>query len=88
VQCGRRHATGKRDPRPQRRKVERPSYEQLVTDLQSMSFVATGRKYGVSDNAVRKWIRRYEYERKAEKSDPPGIPSQTEQAESEQGAAA
>ncbi len=25
-----------------------------------MSFVAIGRKYGVSDNAVRKWIRWYE----------------------------
>ena len=86
VQCGRRHATGKRDPRPQQRKVERPSYAQLVTDLQSMSFVATGRKYGVSDNAVRKWIRRYEYERHTEKSGLPPIHSQTEQAESEQGA--
>ncbi len=28
-----------------------------------MSLVAVGRKYGVSDNAVRKWIRWYEYER-------------------------
>jgi transposase-like protein len=27
-----------------------------------MSFVAVGRKYGVSDNAIRKWIRWYEYE--------------------------
>jgi transposase-like protein len=25
-----------------------------------MSFVAVGRKYGVSDNAVRKWLRWYE----------------------------
>lgn len=25
-----------------------------------MSFLAVGRKYGVSDNAVRKWIRWYE----------------------------
>jgi hypothetical protein len=46
---------------PQTRKVERPSYEQLMADVQSMSFVAIGRKYGVSDNAVRKWIRWYEY---------------------------
>ena len=28
-----------------------------------MSICAVGRKYGVSDNAVRKWIRWYEYER-------------------------
>ncbi len=25
-----------------------------------MSFLAIGRKYGVSDNAIRKWIRWYE----------------------------
>jgi transposase-like protein len=25
-----------------------------------MSFAAVGRKYGVSDNAVRKWLRWYE----------------------------
>jgi hypothetical protein len=43
------------------RKVERPSHEQLMDDVKSMSFVAIGRKYGVSDNAVRKWIRWYEY---------------------------
>jgi transposase-like protein len=50
-------------PRPERRKVERPSFEALMTDIASMSFVAVARKYGVSDNAVRKWIRWYEYER-------------------------
>ncbi len=25
-----------------------------------MGYVAVGRKYGVSDNAVRKWVRFYE----------------------------
>jgi len=25
-----------------------------------MSFLAVGRKHGVSDNAVRKWLRSYE----------------------------
>lgn len=47
-------------PQPHLRKVERPSYEQLMKDLRTMSFCAIGRKYGVSDNAVRKWIRWYE----------------------------
>jgi uncharacterized protein YjcR len=37
-----------------------------MDDVQSMSFVAIGRKYGVSENAVRKWLRWYEYEREAE----------------------
>jgi transposase-like protein len=42
--------------------VPRPSYDQLLSDVQSMSFLAVGRKYGVSDNAVRKWLRYYERE--------------------------
>jgi Zn ribbon nucleic-acid-binding protein len=58
-QCGMRHDRGRRDPKPQTRKVERPPYAQLMSDLQSTSFVAIGRTYGVSDNAVRKWIRWY-----------------------------
>jgi hypothetical protein len=41
------------------RKVERPSKEQLQQDIDTMSWCAIGRKYGVSDNSVRKWARRY-----------------------------
>jgi uncharacterized protein YjcR len=37
--------------------VERPSHEQLLADLRELSFVKVGAKYGVSDNAVRKWLR-------------------------------
>jgi hypothetical protein len=40
-----------------KRKVERPSREELERDLKSMSFCAAGRKYGVTDNAIRKWLR-------------------------------
>jgi hypothetical protein len=47
-------------PQPHLRRVERPSYEQLKDDVRTMSMLAVGRKYGVSDNAVRKWIRWYE----------------------------
>jgi HNH endonuclease len=54
-------------PQPTRRKVERPSYEQLMSDVRSMSLLAIGRKYGVSDNAVRKWIQAYEYQREVER---------------------
>jgi hypothetical protein len=46
------------------RKVPLPSYEQLLADLREMSWVAVGAKYGVSDNAVRKWLRRYARERR------------------------
>jgi hypothetical protein len=57
------HAPGSHDPQPETRKVERPPYEQLIAELEATSYVAVGRKYGVSDNAVRKWIRWYERER-------------------------
>jgi hypothetical protein len=63
--CG-SHRSGSRAPQPDRRKVARPSYERLLAELETMSFVAVGRMYGVSDNAVRKWIRWYEYRRELE----------------------
>ena len=44
-------------------------YEQLLADLAEMSWVAVGSKYGVSDNAVRKWLRRYEAERDGQRSE-------------------
>jgi len=43
-----------------RRKVERPSYEQLMNEIKQLGYSGTGRKYGVSDNAIRKWILKYE----------------------------
>lgn len=39
------------------RKVEHPSRQDLIDDLSHMSICAIGRKYGVSDNAIRKWMR-------------------------------
>jgi hypothetical protein len=51
-----------RAPRPEARKVERPPYEQLMRELAETNWSAVGRKYGVSDNAVRKWVRSYERE--------------------------
>jgi len=41
------------------RKVEWPSAEKLEEELKSASFAALGRKYGVSDNAVRRWAKKY-----------------------------
>jgi hypothetical protein len=54
-----------RVPRPETRKVPRPTFEQLKEDLSHMSWVAVGRKYGVSDNAVRKWMRWYKRDAEA-----------------------
>jgi hypothetical protein len=58
--CGSQHMNRHRKPRPQARKVERPSWGRLVGELSQMSMVKVGAKYGVSDNAVRKWLRWYE----------------------------
>jgi len=42
------------------RKVkERPTAEELEKMLEKTSFVAIGKEYGVSDNAVRKWAKKY-----------------------------
>ncbi len=43
------------------RKVpDRPSLEQLIKDYKELkSMVAVGKKYGVSDNAVNKWLKGY-----------------------------
>lgn len=39
-----------------RRKVkDRPSPSQLAADIAELGYLGTGRKYGVSDNAIRKW---------------------------------
>lgn len=41
-------------------KSKRPPYGQLKKDLSSMTYVGIGKKYGVSDNSVRKWKKIYE----------------------------
>jgi hypothetical protein len=63
-------------PHPETRKVPRPSFEQLQADLATMSFLAVGRKYGVSDNAVRKWLRWYEAEQDAVEPRAPDDPGE------------
>ena len=47
------------------RRVERPPYQQLIIELGETSCIKVGKKYGVSDNTIRKWIKFYEkYENK------------------------
>jgi hypothetical protein len=61
--CGQRHDRSHLSgPRPEARKVERPPYQQLLAEIEQMGYCTTGRKYGVSDNAIRKWVRAYERE--------------------------
>ncbi len=41
------------------RTVERPSREILKNEIRNFSFVSLGKKYGVTDNAIRKWCISY-----------------------------
>lgn len=34
--------------------------EKIQKEIYDSNFSATGRKYGVSDNTIRKWIKQYE----------------------------
>jgi hypothetical protein len=65
-------ACGMRAPRPARgvpkpalRRVERPAYDDLLREVAESGWSAVGRRYGVSDNAIRKWVRQYEREAEA-----------------------
>jgi hypothetical protein len=59
-----RSCSGRTEPQRLRavaaRTVERPPHDQLMREIAETSWSAVGRKYGVSDNAVRKWVRCYE----------------------------
>lgn len=63
-ECGQRWPrTGK--PVHVTRRVERPPHDQLRREIAESGYSAVGRRYGVSDNAIRKWIRSYEREDRA-----------------------
>lgn len=51
--------TKKSQPKPEKRKVIRPDYQTLISEVKKLGFSAVGRKYNVSDNAIRKWIKIY-----------------------------
>lgn len=46
--------------RTNNRKVERPPYDILLKEIEESNFSALGRKYGVADNVIRKWMKKYE----------------------------
>ena len=41
-----------------KRKINRPDKKILIEEVKNMGYSATGRKYGVSDNSIRKWINK------------------------------
>ena len=59
--CGVR-ASGYGSPKPELRRARRPPYSHLLSEVQAIGYSATGRRYGVSDNAIRKWLHQYERE--------------------------
>lgn len=40
------------------RKVERPNLDILLNEIKDLGYTGTGRKYGVSDNTIRKWVKK------------------------------
>lgn len=67
---GKRRADRRRGvPQPQVRKVERPPYDQLTREIAESGYLAVGRRYGVSDNAIRKWVKQYEREQERASGD-------------------
>jgi hypothetical protein len=44
------------------RKVDRPPFNQLLNEVAELGYSGTGRKYGVSDNTIRKWLLSFEKE--------------------------
>lgn len=58
------HKEGKIDYES-RRIVERPDKETLISCLKESNFVKVGKKFGVSDNGVRKWCRFYNISERA-----------------------
>ena len=51
---------GRAKPRFDLRKCKRPGYSQLLIEVNDLGYTNTGKKYGVSDNAIRKWLKIYE----------------------------
>ena len=42
------------------RKAKRPDYIALCKEIKDMGYVGVGKKYGVSNNAIKKWKQQYE----------------------------
>lgn len=51
---------GRAKPRPTTRKTIRPTLDILENDIKRLGYCGTGRKYKVSDNAIRKWVKMYQ----------------------------
>ena len=71
---------GQRQAGMVRRRVDRPSYPELMEQIEEFGYLGVGRLYGVSDNSIRKWVRLYKRERAIEEGRDPDavdIPKRT-----------
>jgi|LauGreDrversion4_2_1035121.scaffolds.fasta_scaffold212111_3 hypothetical protein len=46
-----------------RKVIERPTYVQLMLDVEELGYTRSGKKYGVSDNTIRKWLKSFKKEK-------------------------
>lgn len=44
-----------------RRKIDRPNKDILIKEIKELGYCGTGRKYNVSDNAIRKWLNNQDF---------------------------
>jgi hypothetical protein len=42
------------------RKSDRPDLETLLKDVEELGYVGAGKKYKITDNGLRKWIKSYQ----------------------------
>jgi transposase-like protein len=68
---------GERSRRAQmaRRTVERPPRDRLTREVAELGYLAVARRYGVSDNAIRKWRLAYEREHALDVASPSPSPA-------------
>lgn len=60
-----RHVEPKENVPPKRnRKVPKVDMNELIDCVEKLGYLQTGKKYGVSDTAVRKWVKSYGYDPK------------------------
>ena len=59
TRCARKHSKKVEESHFNARKCTHPSKNELLKLIQEYSFVALGKMFGVSDNAVRKWCKEY-----------------------------
>jgi predicted nucleic acid-binding Zn ribbon protein len=73
--CGTRHRGRSGKPNLSLRRITRPPHAQLLVEIADANWSAAGRKYGVSDNAIRKWVRQYEREIELSRSESASRPA-------------